>query len=265
MGRAVTRLPPPPGDWYVGLARHLGDAYLGYAFTAGTAQEVDFLVETLGIRPGERLLDVGCGPGRHSLEFARRGLQVVGIDISPDFLAIARAQSLQEGLTPAFFEMDARELPFSADFDVVICLCQGGFGLGLPDLQILRGIKQALKPGGRLALGAANVFYVLSHTPLMRGPDPMAGPPVGGLPAASEFDPVKMLYKARVEGVIGAEGAVGDFDIWNSCYTPRELEWIANGAGLDPEVVFGVSPGEYGRDHPTFDHPELLLIARRGA
>ncbi|HMC08323.1 MAG TPA: hypothetical protein VKL22_03260, partial [Actinomycetota bacterium] len=73
----------------------------------------------------------------------------------------------------------------------------------------------------------------------------------------------KMLYRARVEGVIGAGGATAGFEIWNSCYTPRELEWIANGAGLDPEAVFGVAPGAYGREAPTFDHPELLLIARK--
>ena len=60
-----------------------------------------------------------------------------------------------------------------------------------------------------------------------------------------------------------AGGETADFDIWNSCYTPRELEWIANGAGLDPEAVFGISPGNYGREAPTFDHPELLLIARK--
>lgn len=257
----MTRIPPPPDDWYAGLARHLGEAYLRYAFTAGTAQEVDFVAETLAAKPGERLLDVGCGPGRHTLEFARRGLQVVGIDTSAEFIAVAQRRAAEEGLTSSLFRMDARELPFDSEFDVVICLCQGGFGLGLPDLQILRAIRKAMKPGGRLALGAANVFYVLRHSGIL-GP-PSEELPVGSLPASGEFDPVKVLYKARVDDVIGAGGEAGSFDIWNSCYTPRELEWIANGAGLDPEAVFGVSPGNYGRDRPTMDHPELLLIARR--
>lgn len=261
----MTALPPPAGDWYLGLARHLGEAYLGYAFAseAATQQEVAFLAETLTPQPGERLLDVGCGPGRHSLEFARWGLQVVGIDLSPDFLAIARHRAEEAGQTPSFFEMDATELPFDAEFDLAICLCQGAFGLGLPDLKILRNIWRALKPGGRLALGAANVFYVLAHTPLLGAAAGSAAPPVGGLPASSAFDPAKMLYRAHMEGVIGEGGTSADFDIWNSCYTPRELEWIANGAGLDPEAVFGVTAGAYGREPPTFDHPELLLIARR--
>ena len=261
-GAGVTALGPPPPDWYVPLAHHLGAAYLDYAFAspAATEQEVEFLAETLAPEPGERLLDVGCGPGRHSQAFAARGLQVVGVDLSPDFLAVARARAAEAGVAVSYFQTDARELPFDAEFDLAICLCQGGFGLGTADLKILRGIWRSLKPGGRLALGAANVFYVLLHG--LGGPDGLA-PPVGGAPSFGEFDPVKVLYRARVEGVIGASGAVADFDIWNSCYTPRELEWIANGAGLDPEAVFGVAPGAYGRDMPTMDHPELLLIARR--
>jgi len=257
----MTTVPSPPGDWYVALAQHLGDAYLSYEFTNGTAQEVTFLAQTLDTKPGERLLDVGCGPGRHAIEFQKRGLQVVGVDISPTFIAMAHKQAAAAGVTPSFFEMDARELPFDAEFDVAISLCQGAFGLGLSDLAILRGIRKSLKPGGRMVLGAANVFYVLTHTPLLGAP--LSPPPVGTEPAAGDFDPVKMLYRARVEGIIGEGGAERTFDIWNSCYTPRELEWIANGAGLDPEAVFGVSPGNYHRDPPTFDDPELLLIGRR--
>jgi SAM-dependent methyltransferase len=255
----VTTLPPAPDDWWIPLARHLGDAYLRYAFTSGSAQEVGFIAETLGATAGERLLDVGCGPGRHAIEFAKLGLNVLGVDISPDFIAIAHRCAAEAGVQPSFFSMDARELPFDAEFDVVICLCQGAFGLGLPDLQILRSIRRSMRPGGRLALGAANVFYALNHATGLGGTaeDPTRNTVSG------EFDPVKMLFKATVKGVIGEGGAIADFEIWNSCYTPRELEWIANGAGLNPEAVFGVAPGRYGPEVPTFEHPELLLIARR--
>lgn len=257
----MTRLPSPPDDWYVALARHLGEAYLRYDFTSGTAQEAGFIAETLAAEPGERLLDVGCGPGRHAIEFARRGLMVTGVDISPEFIALAHRGATEAEVTPSFFEMDATELPFDAEFDLAICLNEGAFGLGLPDLKILRAIRKSLKHGGRLALGAANLFYVLKHGGVLGPPsEPL---PVGALPAEGEFDPVKMLYRARVDAVEGSGAEPASFEMWNSCYTPRELEWIANGAGLDPEAVFGITPGAYGRDRPTMDHPELLLIARR--
>ena len=71
----------PEGPWFNEIARFLGDAYWApdstrvQAFTVGTNQEVDFLVENLGLEPGMRVLDAGCGPGRHSLELAASGLR----------------------------------------------------------------------------------------------------------------------------------------------------------------------------------------------
>lgn len=234
-----------PRDWYLPLAAHLGEAYLRYGFTFGAKQEASFLFEALGLAPGSRLLDVGCGPGRHSIEFARRGAGVVGIDLSPDFLSVARSKASQAQVSVSFFEMDAHDLVFDDEFDAVISLCEGAFGLGLDDLSILRGMARAAKPGGRLAVGAPNLFYVLRH-----------------LSGSGEFDPVRMVFK-ETAAVKGSDENERDFEMWNSCYTPRELEWMANGAGLDPEGVYGISPGNYARETPAFDHPELLLIARK--
>ena len=63
--------------WFEGLADHLGSAYLRYSFTKGTEQEVDFLVDVLGLEPGMRLLDAGCGPGRHVRATRARGIDVI--------------------------------------------------------------------------------------------------------------------------------------------------------------------------------------------
>ncbi|HVE75847.1 MAG TPA: class I SAM-dependent methyltransferase [Actinomycetota bacterium] len=239
-------LASPRSDWYRPLAAHLRSAYLRYAFTKGTAAEVDFLVHVLGIKEGSRVLDVGCGPGRHLLELARRGADVVGVDISSDFLDVARTTAKDEGLQVALFEMDAADMPFDSEFDAVISICEGAFGLGLDDLKILRAMKRAMKRGSKVAVGAANLFYVLTH-----------------MKESGRFDPTKMLFSETVEAVIGEDGSKDQFEMWNSCYTPRELEWIANGAGMDPMAVYGVEPGKYSQQLPGSDHPELLLIAER--
>jgi len=122
---------PEPGDphWFRSLARILGPAYLRNAFTKGTEREVAFLMDALGLEAGERVLDVGCGPGRHALALARRGLEVVGIDLSDDFVALARGATAAEGLPARLEVLDVRDLSFDRDFDAAVCLCQGGFGL----------------------------------------------------------------------------------------------------------------------------------------
>lgn len=198
----------------------------------------------MGLKQGMRLLDVGCGPGRHAVEFARRGVDVVGIDISPEFVAVARERAKEARVSVSFFEMDAHLLPFEDEFDSAVTLCEGAFGLGLDDLAILKGMAHGLVPGGGLAAGAINVFYVLEHM------------------TDGEFDPATMIYRES-SAVVGHDQSESSFEMWNSCYTPRELEWMANGAGLDPQAVYGISPGVYARATPTFDHPELLLLARK--
>ena len=87
----------------------MGSAYLRYSFTKGTVNEVDFIVSQLNLSPGARILDVGCGPGRHSHELARRGFTVHGIDISQTFVDLATENSVGES---SFERMDARALAF---------------------------------------------------------------------------------------------------------------------------------------------------------
>jgi SAM-dependent methyltransferase len=240
-------MPPVPDDpWFNPVAEFLGTAYLKNAFTMGTVQEVDFLVDALGLEPGMRVLDAGCGPGRHALELGRRGLAVVGVDASPDFVALARAAA--GDLTVEFHAADVRELTFADEFDAVICLCQGGFGLlggGEGELDVVSRFAAALRPGGRLALSAFSSYFVVKH-----------------LEPEETFDADAGVNHERAV-VRDANGAERSFDLWTTCYTPRELRLIATRAGLAVDAVFGVAPGHYERDLPSIDVPEHLLLAHR--
>lgn len=239
--------PRPEGAWFNEVARFLGSAYLRNAFTKGTNQEVAFLVDALTLQPGMRLLDVGCGPGRHSLELARRGFVVVGVDLSPDFLALARDAATAESLPATFLELDVRNLAYESEFDAAICLCQGGFGLlgGEDDAAVLSRIVGAVRPGGAAAVTAFSSYFALRH-----------------LEDGEHFDPeTGVLHElATVRDDAGEERP---FDVWTTCFTARELRLLLEAAGLDVSGVHGVTPGGYRTSPVTLDDPEILVLGRR--
>ncbi|MEY4165788.1 MAG: hypothetical protein RL419_1630 [Actinomycetota bacterium] len=230
------------GHWFEELADHMGEAYLRYSFTKGTKQEVDFLLSVLDLAPGARILDVGCGPGRHAHELATRGFLVHGIDISARFIDVAR-ESAPQGST--FEVADARTLTFDEEFDAVVCLCQGAFGLMVEDggdEAVLRSIVRALRCGGQLALSAFNSFFVVKHQ------------------QDSTFDVERGVNHERTE-VRSPEGLVKEVDLWTGCYTPRELRMLMAEVGLDVRAIHGVEPGRYSLAPPSLECPEHLVIA----
>jgi SAM-dependent methyltransferase len=244
---------PPSRDWFNRIAEHLGRAYWApgtgrvMAFTKGTEQEVEFLVDALGLEPGQRVLDVGCGPGRHALALARRGFDVVGVDLSVVFVDLARRAAREEGLQSRFDVLDVRDLEFLDEFDAAICLCQGGFGLlgGADDADVFGRIARSLRVGGALAVSAFHAPFAVRH-----------------LEAGESFDPATGVLH-EVATVRNGEGAERQFDLWTTCFTARELTLLAACHGVEIDGVFGVTPGLYRASSPTLDDPELLLLGRR--
>jgi len=184
------------------------------------------------------VLDVGCGPGRHARALAERGCEVVGVDISLAFLRAAG-----EG---RWVRADARRLPFSPrGFDVAISLCQGGFGLlgGRDDAQVLTQMAECVRDGGRLVVSAFSSYFAVRH-----------------LEEGDTFDAATGVNHERAD-VRDPTGSAETFDLWTTCFTPRELSLMAAAAGLNVESIWSVTPGDYAKRPPDLDHPEFLLVA----
>tara|TARA_Y100000768_G_scaffold29392_1_gene19555 strand:- start:4468 stop:5211 length:744 start_codon:yes stop_codon:yes gene_type:complete len=239
--------------WFEVAAQHMGDAYLNYSFTKGSEQEVAFLMKELDLKRGMKLLDVGCGPGRHSHLFAKAGITVLGIDISQEFIDIASKAQTPDA---SFLRLDAKNMHFDKEFDAVISLCQGAFGLAGetnkpvpvsdPDGEILKKMSQALVVGGKLALSAFSAYFQVHFL---------------------EDDKDMFFADHGVNHeqttIRNASGDELTQDLWTSCFTPRELRLLAKDADLLVESIWSVTPGKYRKTPPTYTQAELLMIASR--
>ncbi|HEU4739358.1 MAG TPA: class I SAM-dependent methyltransferase [Solirubrobacterales bacterium] len=154
-----------PQDWY---ATAFDGATAEMAWTERTEAEVNRALTMLRPEGGERILDLACGTGRHSLELVKRGFSVVGSEISSELVAIAKQEAATKGLEATFLEGDLRELDFEAEFDIVLNLNDGAVGYFETDEENHRTfevISRALKPGGRNLIQVPNVLYARARLP----------------------------------------------------------------------------------------------------
>src|ERR1700722_5351753 len=116
--------------------------------------EVDAVIALMELPPGAHLLDLPCGVGRHSMEFARRGFQVTAVDRTPRYLDTARNQCAQDGMTIEFVQADMRifERPNSFEGAINLFTSFGYFVDASDDLMVARNFASSLKPGARLVV-----------------------------------------------------------------------------------------------------------------
>ena len=124
--------------------------------------EAAFVLRQLKLKKGAALLDLCCGPGRHAVEFAGKGLAVTGFDFSGEYLEEARERAEQKKVSLRLMRGDMRRLKFNGEFDAAVNLFTsfGYFPEFSDDLKTLRGAARALKPGGLFMLDLINGDYV---------------------------------------------------------------------------------------------------------
>jgi 2-polyprenyl-3-methyl-5-hydroxy-6-metoxy-1,4-benzoquinol methylase len=130
------------------------------------AKQVDFIEASLGLAKGATVLDVGCGLGLQSIELARRGYLIVGLDLSLAMITRAAESAQQQNLKVSFVHADIREMEFDGAFDGVICMdTTFGFFDDDANRDVLARMQHALKPGGRMLLDVVNRDYVIKSQP----------------------------------------------------------------------------------------------------
>jgi SAM-dependent methyltransferase len=226
-------------DWWEELLQvHEFAHYRDYAEDL-TRREVDFLAEALSLRGTETILDLACGGGRHSLELARRGLTVLGVDASAPVLAHARARAAEAGLSVRFEQGDMRALAYEGRFDVILVMNSSvGFFDDAANAAVIAGCARALAPGGRLLLQCINPYQIESYLRDFRNGWYRIGP--GYVLREASFAPQSATLRIGYRYLDPAQG----LDIAHPgdqirLYGFPELAAMLRAAGLRPFSAFG--------------------------
>lgn len=225
-----------PQDWY---ATAFDGATAEMAWTERSSSEVNRALKMLRPQGGERILDLACGSGHHSLELARQGFSVVGADISGELIEIARKDAAAQDLEAEFIEGDLRDLDFESEFDFVLNLNDGAIGYLETDEENHRTfevISRALKPGGRNLVQLPNVLYARARLPQR-----------SWIPSSNMVELVEHRWNKSDRYMEGAmiplrfgevlEGLKG-IEFRQRLYTVEELKEIYSSVGMTFERVF---------------------------
>jgi SAM-dependent methyltransferase len=121
---------------------------------ADAVEEIDKVIKLLNIQPGSNILDLCCGIGRHSLELARRGYQVTGVDRTRGYLDRAKKQAKEESLDIEFVQRDMRSFMRPGAFDITISMFTSFSYFDDPqeDKRVVKNVFDSLKTGGRFII-----------------------------------------------------------------------------------------------------------------
>jgi len=224
-------------------------------FTKNTLSEVDFLIEELHLTPGARILDIGCGTGRHSIELAKRGFRMTGLDISTGMLAKAHAKANEAGVAVDWIHGDATRFSSATPFDAVICLCEGAFGLLnagddalVHPLAILGNISQCLSINGKA------LFTVLSGYRMIRNKTQADV-------EQHHFDPIALTEVSTAPPQEGQQ----QITVYERGFIPTELMLLFRLAGMTVTHMWGGTAGSWLRNKINLDEFEIMVVAQKTA
>jgi len=250
-------------EWYQVLFKNNAANYDREVFTQGTMGETDFMEKELGFDREKAILDIGCGTGRHSVELARRGYRVTGVDLSEKQLERAKEKAKTAGVTVDFRKENAVTLDYPPQYDLAMIICEGAFPLMETDemnFAILKNAVKALKPGGKLILTTLNALFPLFK---QAGEASEAG---SSNEAAEEESFDLLTFRDHTDLTFtDDEGISHTISCNERYYAPSEIAWLLKTAGMEKVDIFGCELGNFSRNQKLTPRDfEMLVIAEKG-
>ncbi|ACM20400.1 SAM-dependent methyltransferase, type 18 [Geotalea daltonii FRC-32] len=225
-----------------------------------TIAECDLIEVALELEPGARILDIPCGIGRHSVELARRGFQMTGADVKPEYIALAKSSAESAAVAARFLVCDMREFASADRFDAAFCYF-GSFGYFTEedDIRFVRAVAAALKPGGRFLIEG---HVAETFLPIYRERDWFwAGSPENRVRVLEERSWNIETSRIETTWTIVGEGGTRSTATSMRIYTYPELRALLASAGFtDMEALDGKTGGPF-----RLGSPRALIVAGKRA
>lgn len=251
-------------QWYEALFENYGEKYDNECFAQGTIGECDFIERELNHNKALKIIDIGCGTGRHSIELSKRGYSSTGIDLSESLLEKAREKAKRNGVQIDFLRHDARDLPFDKQFDVAIMLCEGGFPLMETDemnFEILKNVSKSLKGNAKFIFTTLNgLFPIFNSIEEFCSSNTHDG---NATYHKNTFD-LMTFRDHNITKVVDDDGAEKELECNERYYVPSEITWLLKTIGFTKIEIFGATLGAFSRDDKlSTENFEMLVIAER--
>ena len=247
-------------QWYEELFTNYAQKYDEENFTKGTLGEVDFIEKEIGLDKNVSILDVGCGTGRHSIELAKRGYKVVGIDLSESQLERAKQKALAAKVNVEFLIKDARDFNFENKFDLAIMICEGAFSLMETDEMNYRILKNAycsIKPGGKFIFTALNALFPLYHSVK----DFLNKDSENVVTSGNNFDLMTLREDSEID-MTDDSGIEKKIKCNERYFMPSEITWYLKSIGFSHSEIFGCKIGAFSRNDKLITEDfEMLVVA----
>ncbi len=249
-------------QWYESLFENYANKYDKEIFVQGTIGECDFIEQEIKFNKSVKILDVGCGTGRHSIELTKRGYKVTGIDLSESQLSSAERKAKAENLEIDFRKQDARKLPFKNEYDLAIMLCEGAFPLMETDdmnYEILKSVADSLKNNGKLIFTTLNGLFPLFHSVKEFIESSVKE---GNAAYKSRTFDLMTFRDINITTFEDDDGNKKELECNERYYVPSEITWLLKSLGFKKIEIYGAKLGAFSRnDILTTEDFEMLVIA----
>ncbi len=222
---------------------------------AEAQQQVDFVERVLPFEKSERILDLGCGTGRHALELSQRGYRVTCLDLSSVLLNLAKQKSGEENCCAQFVKADMRYIPFSQVFDTVLSFFTtfGYFKNDEENLGTLKSMAAVLKSGGYFFLDYLNKPDVIKNIV------PFDSRRENGVEVIQERNYNRQQERIEKRIILKENGEVREYFESVRLYTLEEMENLLTKAELRLDKTFG----NFDSSLFTNQSSRLILLGRR--